>query len=413
MNGKFSGETWSGGGQGVRVRDGRLDIGQATRIGGVRDGQLYCMQGHTVGVWTVSEGFVPVGTLPSPGAGMANVSFRLTNGPLAKRLLRPVVGAWTTTNLWPLPGGTLLATVGRQVFRSGDRGRSWEPVYELPASSGPMGVLPTSVCHHDGALYLAEYTLGDDPARILRSVDDGRRWETYVETAEVRHFHGVFDDPYRDQLWATSGDTDGESAVGRLRDGRFVRVGSGSQRWRAVGLAFTPSAVLWGMDCSYAETVELLRLDRAGPATPVTVGRTDASAYYAETLRVNGEDWVALATAAEVGGDSTAPPGQRRNRGGDVARVLVSSSATKYEEWHELAAFQRRQPLGAVAPAVPTASAYVFLAVDPELGLLINPFNTRTDHGSVLCVPPEKLPEFASRAPEVQAFEEKREKSRF
>ncbi|WP_231741322.1 exo-alpha-sialidase [Halorubrum sp. CBA1125] len=382
---------------GHRSRDGRLDIGRATRVGGVRDGRLYCTRGRTVGVWTPSEGYARLGRLPTPGDGIANVRFRLRNGALAKRFLRPVVGSWTTTNLWPLRDA-LLATVGRRVFRSADHGRSWEPVHRLPSSSGPMGVLPTSVCLHDGAVYLAEYTLGDDPARVLRSEDDGRSWETYVETTAVRHFHGVFHDPYSGDLWATSGDTDDESAVGRLADGRFLRVGDGSQRWRAVGLSFTPSSVLWGMDCSYAADIELLRLCRDDAAVPATVGRTDASAYYAATLPVNGEVWVAVATAAEVGTDSTAPAG-RGNRSGDVARVLAASSASAYEEWYELAAFRRRRPLGSITPGVPTASAYVFLAADEEMGLFVNPFNTRTDHGAVIRVPPEQLSRIADEAP--------------
>ncbi|WP_283403950.1 glycosyl hydrolase [Halorubrum sp. DM2] len=379
-----------------------LGLGPEARIGGVRDGRLYWTRGRTVGTWTPSEGRVAVGTLPTPGDGGPDAAFRLRHGRLAKRALRPLVGSWTTTNLWPLRGGTLLATVGRRVFRSDDRGRSWEPVHRLPDSSGPMGVLPTSVCLHGGDVYLAEYTLGDDPARILRSRDDGRSWETHVETTAVRHFHGVFDDPYRDDLWATSGDADDESAVGRLDGGEFVRVGSGSQRWRAVGLAFTPRAVLWGMDCSYAERVELLRLRRDGPAEPETIGRTDASAYYAATLPVDGELWVAVATAAEVGADSTAPAG-RANRSGDTARVLVASSASSYETWYELAAFRRRRPLGERLPGVPTASAYGFLAADEEMGLFVNPFNARSDAGSVIRVPPEALPRIAEEASAVHA----------
>jgi hypothetical protein len=379
-----------------------LGLGPEARIGGVRDGRLYWTRGRTVGVWTPAGGRVALGTLPTPGGDGADAAFRLRHGRFAKAALRPLVGSWTTTNLWPLRDGTLLATVGRRAFRSGDHGRSWAPVHRLPDSSGPMGVLPTSVCLHGGDVYLAEYTLGDDPARILRSEDDGRTWETHVETTAVRHFHGVFDDPYRDDLWATSGDADDESAVGRVADGEFVRVGTGSQRWRAVGLAFTPTAVLWGMDCSYADRVELLRLRRAGAAEPATVGHTDASAYYAATLPVDGDLWVAVATAAEVGADSTAPAG-RPNRSGDAARVLVASSASSYETWYELAAFRRRRPLGARVPGVPTASAYAFLAADEDLGLFVNPFNARSDGGSVMRVSPEALSRIPEETPALDA----------
>ncbi|QUO46883.1 WD40/YVTN/BNR-like repeat-containing protein [Halorubrum ruber] len=386
-------------GNGIAARGEPLGLGTEARVAGVRDGRLYWTRGRTVGAWTPGAGRVTLGTLPTPEGG-ADAAFRLRHGRLAKGLLRPLVGSWTTTNLWPLRGDALLATVGHRVFRSGDDGRSWAPVYRLPDSSGPMGVLPTSLCLHGGDVYLAEYTLGDDPARILRSGDGGRTWETRVETTAVRHFHGVFSDPYGGDLWATSGDADDESAVGTIDGDEFVRAGTGSQRWRAVGLAFTPSSVVWGMDCSYASSVELLRLDRGGSADPITVGRTDASAYYAATLPVDGKRWVAVATAAEVGADSTAPEG-RGNRSGDAARVLVASSASAYEEWYELAAFPRRRPLGARVPGVPTASTYVFLAADEELGLFVNPFNARGDVESVIRVPSEEIARVADETPAI------------
>ncbi|WP_311173537.1 glycosyl hydrolase [Halobellus ordinarius] len=361
------------------------------KLGGISGRKVYCTRGYTAGVWTGNEGFVGRGRLPNPETGLSRVSFGILNGRLTKRLLRPVVGAWTTTNIWPLDAGIVLATVGPQVFRSGDGGRTWTPVARLPSCSGPMGVLPTSVCEHKGTYYLAEYPLGDVPARIRASSDGGRTWESVVESRDVRHFHGVHRDPYREELWVTAGDTDQQSAIGRLRDGQFEPVGAGSQRWRAVDLAFTPTAVLWGMDCSYAREVELLRLDRNGAGEPVTVGTTDASVYYAETLSDGRETWVVLSTAAEVGVDSTAPPGRRHNESSDVARVLVSSSTTGFEEWHELAAFERRRTLGTHVSVVPTASAYVFLAADPSVGLVLNPFNTQTHHGDLLQVSLDRL----------------------
>lgn len=360
------------------------------KLGGISDGTVHCTRGYTAGVWT-DEGFVGRGSLPNPETGTDRVRFRLLNGRSTKRLLRPVVGAWTTTNLWPFDDGDALAAVGKQVFHSGDGGRTWSQTHRLPPSSGPMGVLPTSVCAHAGTRYLAEYPLAKEPARIYASTDGGRTWELLVDTTEVRHFHGVFRDPYRDELWATAGDTDEQSAIGRLRDGRFEPVGGGSQRWRAVGLAFTPTALLWGMDCSYAREVELLRLDRDGTGDPVTVGTTDASVYYAETLSDGRETWVVLSTAAEAGVDSTAPPGRRRNESSDVARVLVASSQTAFEEWHELAAFERRRAVGTHVPWLPTSSAYVFMAADPGVGLVLNPYNTRTNHGELIRVSLDRL----------------------
>lgn len=361
------------------------------KLGGIRVGTVYCTRGYTVGVWTDERGFVGRGRLPNPGEGVSRVSFGVLQGRLTKRLLRPVVGARTTTNLWPLDDGRVLATAGRQVLYSSDGGRTWRQTARLPPCSGPMGVLPTSVCEHGGRIYLAEYPLGEAPARIRTSSDGAGTWETVVESCDVRHFHGVHRDPYRETVWVTAGDTDRQSAIGRLRDGKFDPVGGGSQRWRAVDLAFTPTAVVWGMGCSYADEVELLRLDRGGTGEPVTVGTTDAPVYYAEALSDGRETWVVVSTVAGGGVDATTPPGRRRSERSDVVRVLVSSSTTGFEEWHELAAFQRRRTLGTHVSGLPTAGAYVFMAADPAVGLVLNPFNTRTRHGTLIRVPVERL----------------------
>jgi len=226
--------------------------------------------------------------------GLRGVRYRTLNSRVMRRFLGPIVGHYTTTNVWPAGKGTLLATVGRCLFRSSDGGQSWRHVHTLPAASGPMGVLPTSFCEAAGRLYLAEYTLDDRPARILGSDDEDETWTVRVRSDEHRHFHGVFRDPYSDRVWVTAGDSDAESAIGVLEDGTFRSVGRGSQRWRAVGLAFTAEAVLWGVDSSFSPTVEILRLPRtdigAEIPEPVTVGTTDSSVFYAESLSVDGEE---------------------------------------------------------------------------------------------------------------------------
>jgi len=362
------------------------------KLGGFRDGVGYVTAGRTVGTWRPDRGFRARGRIPNPETGVDRVRFGALNARPVKRLLSPVVGTYTTTNVWPVGDDRLLATVGRWLFVSPDGGRSWETARELPASSGPMGVLPTSVCEHDGDVYLAEYTLGDGPARVLVSDDLGETWSTFAERSDVRHFHGLFEDPYTGRLWATTGDADDESAVGYFVDGEFTPVGRGSQRWRAVGLAFTPDAVLWGMDCSFTERVELLGLPRdrleAGRADPDVVGTTDASVYYVESLEIDGETWVVAATAAEVGGDTTAPPGAQRDSGSQTARVLAAPARSGCEDWRELCAFRRRSTLGEPTGRVPTSNAYVFVATDPDLGLFVNPYNTRKNHGAVVSVAP-------------------------
>ncbi|UIP00013.1 glycoside hydrolase [Halobaculum sp. CBA1158] len=367
------------------------------KLGSGPGNRVYATRGLTVGSVTARGEFEPRGDLPNPRvpfSGKQRVNFGPLNRWRTRRLLSPFTGWYTTTNVWAVADGVLLATVGHHLYRSVDDGRSWSHVRELPFDSGPMGSLPTSVCVADGRVFLAEYTFETEPARVLVSEDDGASWRPYLETRDHRHFHGVFSDPYSDTVWATAGDTDEESAIGRLEDGAFRPVGTGSQRWRAVGLAFLPDAVVWGMDCSYAEEVRLFRLPRDAVGEqaprPEQIGTADASVYYAETVSVDGEEWVALATAAESGVDDTSPAGSV-NTCSRSARVLVAGSDSNYEAWHELCSFDRRRTVNEHVSGLPDASAYVFIESTGRGELLVNPFNTATRHGEVLAFGPDDL----------------------
>lgn len=366
------------------------------KLGGVEDDVVHVTRGLSTGTWSRNRGFERNGTLPGSDAVA-----RLFDSSVIGRLLDRITGSVTTTNLWPIGGEKLLATVGNDLYRSTDRGRSWRLVHRLPDSSGPMGVLPSAVCRHQNRLYLAEYPLDDESARVVVS-DDGRQWSTFVSRSDVRHFHGLFRDPYSDSLWGTTGDTDEESAIGRFVDGEFHPVGGGSQTWRAVDLAFTPESVLWGMDCSYASQIQVLRLSRddipsesvephATQPEPKVVGVVDGPVFYAETVQSDGTTWVVFSTASTAGTDSTGPETDRI--GSQPARVIAASRRSGYERWHQLAAFDRSLTLGTIAPFVPTANAYAFLASTSEGELLINPFNTRLAHGKLLVRRPSSFGE--------------------
>jgi hypothetical protein len=365
------------------------------KLGGVRDGTVYCTRGLEIGTWDETEGFRVLGAVPNPASGGEKFRFDAVNRRASKRLLQPVTGLYTTANVWPLDEGVLLATVSRWLFRSGDGGRSWDPVRELPASSGPMGVLPTALCEHRGSVYLAEYPLGDEPACVLVSHDGGRTWSPFVERSDVRHFHGLFADPYSDHLWATTGDTDDESAIGVLSEAGFEPVGRGSQRWRAVGLAFTPDAVFWGKDSSYTERAEVLRLSREDldDPQPETLATTPCPIYYAATLERPDENWLVVSTTSTGRVDSTAPEGMDRNTCDGVARVLAASSKTDFGEWYELYATERRNAVGDRLEGVPASNGYLFLTTDPEHGLLVNPYNTTDDNGELLTISPSAFDE--------------------
>lgn len=365
------------------------------KLGGVRDGVVCCTDGLDVGTWHEDRGFEPRGAFPDASTGARRRLREVLAWRSTRRLLRPVTGTYTVANVWPLRGDHLLGSTANWVYSSSDGGRSWTGVHELPPSSGPMGVHPTSVCEVDGTTYLAEYPLGDEPARVLASDDLGRTWSTFVERTDVRHFHGVFHDPYAGRLWGTTGDTDRESAVGVFADGGFEPIGRGSQRWRAVSLVFTPEYILWGMDCPYADEDAVFRLARddldAGDVEPDVVATAGCSVFYGETLTVDGEVWAVFTTGSAAGIDSTAPPGKRRNADSRTVIVLASSSASSFETWYELCSFERRRTLSEHTRRIPTSAAYVFLDVDPDLGFVVNPYNTRTRSGEIITIAPSEL----------------------
>jgi hypothetical protein len=363
------------------------------KLQGVHDSRVYATDGFDL-LWSADgDRFERVGRLPAPIDGVDGLATRaLTDRPW-RRLTATLVGAVPAVNVWPLSGDSLLATVGRRLLAS-DGGQTWTETRRLPTSSGPMGVLPTAVSHHGGTTYLGEYPLSPERApRVLRSSDHGRTWETAVSLPEVRHVHAVQRDPFTDDVWVTTGDSDSASRIGRLREGRLEVVGGGSQAWRAVQLAFTESSVLWGMDCAYADRNRIFRLPRAevGVADPAIepVHEVPGSVFYAATLSTAEETWIVFSTAMEVGRDSTGPADQTASAARGV--VVATSTASGCTDWRELAAYRRRRCLGDRLPGLPRANGYVFLAADPDLGFLYNPCNTRADNGRIRRITPETL----------------------
>lgn len=369
--------------------------GRRLRLHGSYDDRLYASADRTLLVETAPNRLTVTGRIRERPSGdlRGYLRRRALTGGVARRALERGVGAITTTNVWRIGDDRLLATLGRRLLVSADGGRTWTAARDLPASSGPMGVLPTALCRDGDRLLLGEYPLGEATPRILESTDGGRTWTTLLAVPEVRHVHAIRTDPYGGDVWVTAGDTDAESRIARLRDGALDVVGTGSQRWRAVDLAFTPDAVIWGMDCTYAEENHVLRLPRDrldDPApTPESLYVASGSVFYAASLPVDGAQWIALSTALEPGIDSTAGDDRRVNRTG-TADVIAASAATGFEEWHTLASYGKRTVPADRVGRLPAATAYVFLAADRR-GLAVNPYNTDRHDGTIRRYPPEAL----------------------
>lgn len=383
------------------------------KLQGVHDGQLYASRGRTI-LRERQGTFETLGRLPNPLNGVNALRYTLLTARPWKSIAGWLVGAYQTTNVWPITDTLLLATAGRSLFVSHDGGEHWRTSRRLPPSSGLTGVLLPGLCAYDTDIYLGEYPLDDDATpRILRSPDAGRTWTTVLDIPTSRHIHSVQVDPYAGDIWVTTGDRDEECHIGRLREGRFEAVGGGDQRWRAVDLVFTPSSIIWGMDCMYADRNHVFRLDRADISRTTapkleSVTTVPNSVYFSASLTVAGTQWVVLSTAAEAGGDSTAPDGSTDGTGSENrAAVVIASSATSgFTEWYEIERFQARHaPIEHIdyGDSLPTANTYVFLAADDDRGLFINPYNTATDHGRIITIQPETF----ERLTEITAHQSK------
>lgn len=356
------------------------------RLHGLYDGRLYGSDYQTLYAETRPGRLSVTGRITNPLCGREYYRSQALTARFPKRFVESVVGSFPTTNVWALPDDSVLATLNRWLLLSRDGGSSWRPVRGLPRTSGPMGVLPTALCRDGDRLLLGEYPLGEESPRILESTDNGSSWTTLLDLPEVRHVHSIQTDPYSGEIWVTTGDADDECRIARLRDGDLDVIGAGSQRWRAVELAFTPEAVLWGMDCTYAEENYLQRVARedldADP-DPEILDVASGSVFYSATWERNGTHWVAFSTALETGLDSTSPGDRQVNRSG-TADVLVSSSAVDFERWKTLASYGKRRALADYAGGrLPTASTYVYLAADDDRGLFVNPYNTDRHDGAV------------------------------
>ena len=118
-------------------------------------------------------------------------------------------------------------------------------------------------------VYWGEYFRNTDRGvvHLYKSSDGGRSWEVVYdyEPGDIRHIHGIQEDPYTGRLWVCAGDSDSESKIG-WSDNNFhtiTHIGTGSQIWRTTQLVFTEEAVYWGTDTGSVELAGICRWDRS------------------------------------------------------------------------------------------------------------------------------------------------------
>lgn len=150
----------------------------------------------------------------------------------------------------------------------------WKQIYQ-----GKRGI-KNSMCFYgteeDLSLIFIEYTPGKERVRhkILRYSFGNDKLEVLFEfytedeflkknlSPCARHIHVIMKDPYTDDLYVGTGDTDLESGIYRSTDGgkTFQILFSGKQNYRALNFIFTQNAIFWNTDTH--ESQALFRLFR-------------------------------------------------------------------------------------------------------------------------------------------------------
>ena len=116
-------------------------------------------------------------------------------------------------------------------------------------------VLHDSIAVTKKGIFFGEY--GSNQKRneipVWASFDDGRNWRIIYNFSgnTFRHIHGIYDDPFDNNLWITTGDLNNECYLFKVPKKNFnniIKYGDGSQKWRAVSLMFKKKYIIWGMD---------------------------------------------------------------------------------------------------------------------------------------------------------------------
>jgi len=133
---------------------------------------------------------------------------------------------------------------------------------------GPVhGSRPLALCAANDAFYYGEYRSNPErsPVHIWKWDAAEKKWKAAWRFSGIRHVHGVFDDPYENELWVATGDLDHEAGIWRTKDDfqTLEQVAGGSQRFRAVRLLFTRAHVYFGSDAPDEQNY-IFRMDRKG-----------------------------------------------------------------------------------------------------------------------------------------------------
>jgi hypothetical protein len=196
-------------------------------------------------LWSVDAGGNEKKVLKVPGSTVERLLSRFR---LSRQLVRLGIH-----HCWPLGNGKVFLVIRKRALLADLTTGTSKVVHRFVRGNKPAhkGVCLTD----DGVLLMGEYVINLDrrhPICVYRSRDGGETFETIktFEAGDIRHVHFIQWDRYAKCLWMGTGDADPECRLYKSTDqgSTWELVGSGSQLWRAVGIAIRPEALYWGTD---------------------------------------------------------------------------------------------------------------------------------------------------------------------
>lgn len=173
-------------------------------------------------------------------------------------------------HLIPLDNGNIFVTVKRKAYLLDNKGAIISIFDSFKGNKpGHQGVCLAP----NGSIFFGEYLLNTDRSNeinLFRSDDNGLSFKA-IKTfppGDIRHIHFIKWDNYEKCLWMGTGDYGEDNRENRLyksfdNGDTWQLIGSGLQDWRAIGICFTPTHLIWGTDAgSCPDTVHLVRMSR-------------------------------------------------------------------------------------------------------------------------------------------------------
>lgn len=157
------------------------------------------------------------------------------------------------TRHYSLTDGTQLCIGRKSVFRRGPEDKNFTRCFSVPRGTRPLGICRC----RNGFLCFGEYFANRNKGEvhIYGSHDSGKTWEvvfTFPEN-EINHIHGIFQDPWSDQLWIVTGDLGYECMIAKTTD-YFKTLNvlfRGGQEFRTTTLYFYHDHIAFATDSEH------------------------------------------------------------------------------------------------------------------------------------------------------------------